>query len=335
MRAYQLAQFGLDSLSIQEKQLPPLTPYDVRIKVRAVSLNYRDLLLIKGLYNKNLPFPLIPCSDGVGDVIEIGESVTRVQVGERVAASFLQGWLAGEPDEHSARTDLGCSIDGMLAESKVLHEDGLVKIPEYLSYEEAATLPCAALTAWNALIATGKIKAGDTVLTMGTGGVSIFAIQFAKMSGARVIVTSSSDEKLAKLKQFGVTETINYKTNPEWGKAALKLTHGHGVDHIIELGGAATLAQSTRAVRIGGTISLIGILAGGGAEFNPVSILMKHIRLQGIFVGSREMFEAMNKALSLHNIKPVVDKVFSFEEAHQALEFMEAGAHFGKIVIRI
>jgi NADPH:quinone reductase-like Zn-dependent oxidoreductase len=222
----------------------------------------------------------------------------------------------------------------MLAEYVVLEEDGVVHLPEHLSYEEGATLPCAGLTAWNALVTQGQVKAGDTVLIQGTGGVSIFALQFARMHGARVIATSSSDEKLARAKELGASDGVNYKANPDWDKAARELTGGLGVDFVVEVGGAGTFERSLKAIRVGGFVGVIGVLSSG-AGANPVHILMKSTRVQGIFVGSREMFEAMNRAISLHKMKPVVDQVFPFEEAKQALQLMESGGHFGKIVIKI
>jgi NADPH:quinone reductase-like Zn-dependent oxidoreductase len=302
--------------------------------MRAAALNFRDLMIVKGIYNPNLPLPRVPLSDGVGEVVEVGAEVTRVKRGDRVAACFMQGWIHGEPTPAKTRTALGGDIDGTLAEFVVLHEDGLVRVPEHLTDEQAATLPCAAVTAWNALAVSGSVKPGDTVLTLGTGGVSLFALQFAKLMGARVIITSSSDAKLLRAEGMGAAEGINYKTTPEWQNRVLELTGGAGVDHIIELGGAGTMPQSLQAVRMGGQISLIGVLTGAG-EFNPIPLLVKHAKLQGIYVGSRAMFEDMNKAIALHKLVPVVDKVFAFNEIHAALRHMEDGGHFGKIVVRI
>ena len=232
------------------------------------------------------------------------------------------------------RTTLGAGdLDGVLRDYGTFHEDGLVEIPEHLSFEQAATLPCAAVTAWNALIVSGSIKAGDTVLTLGTGGVSVFALQFAKMHGARVIVTSSSDKKLEKAKHLGADEIINYRTTPHWDKEVLRLVHGIGVDHVVELGGSGTLSKSLNCARIGGHVAVIGVLAGAG-EFDPRSVLMKAVRMQGILVGSRRMFEDMNRAIENNQLKPVIDKTFAFTDAPEALRYMESGSHFGKIVIR-
>jgi len=334
MRAYEITKFGIDELKIADRAEPVPGYGEVLVRVRAVSLNFRDLMVTKGQYNPKLKMPMVPCSDGAGEVAAVGPGVTRVKPGDRVCGIFMQGWLGGDINEAAGRTAMGGAIDGMLAESVVLNQDGLVRIPDHLSFEEGATLPCAAVTAWDALVAQAQIRAGDTVLTLGTGGVSIFALQFAVASGARVITTSSSDEKLARTKSMGAWQGINYKTTPDWEERVRKLT-GEGVDHVVEVGGAGTLMKSLRAVRTGGTISVIGVLTGGGSEVSPVPILMKSVRLQGIYVGSRDMFEAMNRAIVAHGIKPVVDRVFAFEEAREAMHYMESGSHFGKIVIRI
>jgi NADPH:quinone reductase-like Zn-dependent oxidoreductase len=306
----------------------------VLIRVKALSLNYRDLLVVKGLYNPRMRLPAVPFSDGAGEVVAVGDGVTRVKVGDRVAGIFMQKWLDGGIDEAKAKSSLGGGAEGMLAELVALHEDGVVRLPEHLTDEEAATLPCAAVTAWHALVTAGKLKTGDSVLTQGTGGVSIFALQFARMHGARVIATSSSDEKLARVKQMGASDGINYKTTPDWDKRVLELTGGVGVDHVVEVGGAGTLGRSLKAVRMGGMVALIGVLSGGG-EVNPMPILMKNVRVQGIYVGSRAMFEAMNRAIALHQMRPVIDRVFPFAQVKDALRHMESGAHFGKICVRV
>lgn len=335
MKAFEIQNtFGLDSLTLTERPEPSPGFGQVLIKLRAASLNYRDLMVVKGLYNPKQPLPLIPLSDGVGEVIAVGEGVTRVKSGDRVAGTFFQNWLSGELTEAKAKSALGGAIDGLLTEYAVLHEDGVVHVPEHLTDEEAATLPCAAVTAWNALITLGGVKAGDTVLVQGTGGVSLFALQFAQLLGARVIATSSSDEKLERVRQLGASDTINYKQTSDWGKQVQQLTAGIGVDYIVEVGGAGTLNQSLRAVRYGGQISLIGVLSGGAGEISTASILIKNVRVQGIYVGSREIFEAMNRAIALHKLKPVVDRVFPFNEVREALAYMESGAHFGKICLR-
>ncbi len=334
MKVYEIqGGFGLDALTLAERPDPEPRPGQVVVKVRAVTLNYRDLLVTKGLYNPKMPLPRIPCSDGVGVVVAAGDGVSQVKVGDRVAGAFFQDWVEGPPTESKTRTALGGGLDGMLAELVALDQNGVVSVPEHLNDAEAASLPCAALTAWNALFETGSIKPGETVLTLGTGGVSVFALQFARMAGARVIVTSSSDAKIERVRQLGASETINYKADPDWQETARKLTDGVGIDHVIEVGGAGTLGKSLRAVRMGGTISMIGVLSGG--EVNPTPILMKSARVQGIYVGSRLMFEAMNRAVALHQLSPVIDRVFPFAEAREAFHYMESQSHFGKIAIRL
>ena len=335
MRVYEIREArGIDALRLAERPEAKPGPGQALVKIKAVSLNYRDLVVVKGGYGRGLKLPLVPASDGAGEVLEVGAGVTRVQPGDRVAGIFMQSWFSGRLEVSGAASALGGAIDGVLAEQVIFGEDGLVRVPEHLSWEEAATLPCAAVTAWNALVARGGIQAGDTVLTLGSGGVSIFALQFAKLSGARVIATSSSDEKLAKLESLGASCLINYKKDQRWSKAVRGGTAGEGVDHVIEVGGAGTLEQSLRSVCIGGTVSLIGVLAGPG-EFNPNWIFMKNIRVQGIYVGSREMFEAMNRAVAANRLHPVIDRVFGFGEAREAMRYLESGAHFGKVVISV
>jgi NADPH:quinone reductase-like Zn-dependent oxidoreductase len=336
MKAFQFHEFGgPDALRCEDVPNPTPGPGEVLIRVAAVSLNYRDLMMCKGAYNPKLKLPIIPVSDGAGEVVATGAGVTRFKPGDKVVAAFMPDWVNGPPDEENTRTALGGGGVGLLAEQAVLPEHGLVPIPSHLSALEAATLPCAGVTAWNALFENGRVKPGDTVLVQGTGGVSIFALQFARLAGAHVIATSSSDQKLARARELGATDGINYKTNPDWDKRARALTGGKGVDQIVEVGGAGTLGKSLRAVRIGGYIALIGVLSGANAEVNPMPVLMKSIRVQGIFVGSRAMFEAMNRAIVASQLRPVVDRVFEFEQAPQALKYLESGAHFGKIVIQI
>jgi NADPH:quinone reductase-like Zn-dependent oxidoreductase len=336
MRVFELRDgFGLEALHLAERPDPRPGPGQILLQMRAFSLNYRDLMVIKGTYNPKQRLPLVPLSDGVGQVAAVGEDVTRVRVGDRVAGIFMQQWLSGEVNEARSRSSLGAQSEGVLAEFVVLSQEGVVHVPEHLTDEEAATLPCAAVTAWHALVTEGSVKPGDMVLTQGTGGVSLFALQFARLCGARVIVTSSSDAKLARVQELGASDGINYKTTPDWDKRARQLTGEVGVDHVVELGGAGTLPGSLKAVRMGGRISLIGVLTGGAGEVNPLPVLMKNVRVQGIYVGSREMFEDMNRAIALHQLRPVVDRVFPFTEVPAALRYMESGAHFGKIVIRI
>jgi NADPH:quinone reductase-like Zn-dependent oxidoreductase len=314
-------------------------PGQVLVRVRATSLNYRDLMIVRGVYNPKQTLPLVPLSDGAGEVTVVGEGVTSVVPGDRVAGTFVQDWTAGEFQQvYWSRSTLGSPLPGMLREYALLPERGVVKFPEHLSFEEAATLPCAAVTAWNALVTQGGIKAGDTVLVQGTGGVSLFALQFAKMHGARVIATSSSDEKLARAGELGADEGINYKKVPDWDSPARELTGGLGVDHVVEVGGAGTLERSLRAVRAGGTVSLIGVLTAGAdgvGKIDPMPILFKAATVRGILVGSREMFEQMNRGIAQARMRPVVDRVFSIEEARAAYEHLAGAGHFGKIVIRI
>jgi NADPH:quinone reductase-like Zn-dependent oxidoreductase len=334
MKAYELqGNFGIDSLTLTERPEPQPGVGQVLLKMRAWSLNYRDLLVVKGTYHPNLRLPFTPLSDGVGEVVAVGEGVSRVKPGDRVAGIFMQKWIDGQLTEVKAKSALGGASAGLAAEYVVLDGEGVVPIPDHLSDEEGATLPCAAVTAAHALVFAGNIKAGDTVLIQGTGGVSLFALQFARALGARVIATSSSDAKLARVHQLGASEGINYKTTPEWGDRARELTGDAGVDHVVEVGGSGTFAQSLRAVRMGGRISLIGILSGGG-PVDSLPILMKGVCVQGIFVGSRAMFETMTGALVLHALRPIVDKVFPFGELREALRYMESGSHFGKIVLR-
>ncbi len=334
MKAMRIHRVGdLDGLRAEELPEPRPGPGQVRVRIRAASLNYRDLLVLRGTYSRHLPLPLVPLSDGAGEVVEVGPGATRFAVGARVAGIFMQTWLEGAVTDSRGKSALGGAIDGVLAEQVVFHENGLVAVPDHLSFEEAASLPCAAVTAWNALIEAG-LKAGDTVLTLGTGGVSLFALQFARLAGAQVFITSSSDEKLARAKELGASEGINYKTTPDWDKKVRELTGGVGVDHVVEVGGAGTLPRSLRAVRAAGHIALIGVLSGGG-EVNPMPVLMKAVRLQGVFVGSRAMFEAMNRAVAERQLRPVIDRVFPFTEVHAAYRHLESGAHFGKIVVRM
>lgn len=333
MKTFELqGSFGIDKLALTERPTPVPGHGQALIKLRTWSLNYRDLMMVRGQYNPKLPLPFVTLSDGVGDVVAVGEGVTRVKPGDRVASAFMQTWIDGGNNDAKSKSALGGAIPGMAAEFVVLDAHGLVHVPSHLTDEEAATLPCAAVTAWNALVSSGGLKAGDTVLVQGTGGVSLFALQFAKMFGARVIATSSSDAKLERVRALGASDTINYKTTPNWGRAVRDLTGGVGVDHVVEVGGAGTLPQSMQAVRTGGHISLIGVLTGG--QIDPIGLLMKNIKLQGIFVGSRTMFEDMNRAIALHKMRPVVDRVFPFSQYPQALTYLESGAHFGKVVLK-
>lgn len=336
MKAYEIQKFGIDELSLVDRPMAEPKPNEVLVKFQAVSLNYRDVMIVSGTYNPKMKLPAVPFSDGAGEVVAIGDGVTKWKAGDRVMPLLVQHWFDGDSSEEKRRTSLGSGPqwDGVLREYGAFDQESVVSIPEHLSYEEAATLPCAALTAWNALFVSGKVRPGETVLTLGSGGVSVFAAQFAKLAGAKVISTSSSDEKIERLKEIGSDEAINYRTREDWDKAAIKFTGGVGVDHVVEVGGAGTLPRSISAARIGGHVALIGALTEPAA-FNPTTIFMKAIRVQGIFVGSRQMMLEMNKAISIHKLKPVVDRVFEFNEAREALRHMESGSHFGKIVIKV
>jgi NADPH:quinone reductase-like Zn-dependent oxidoreductase len=337
MKAYEIQNDkpGLDALTLVERPQPQPKAKQVLVKMKTASLNYRDLLVAKGAYDPKSLKVIVPLSDGAGEVVAVGEGVTRVKVGDRVAGIFMQTFISGELTAEKANSALGGAIDGVLAEYVVFDEQGVVKIPAHLSYEEAATLPCAAVTAWNAMIVEGQLKAGDTVLLQGTGGVSLFGLQFAKMMGARVILTSSSDDKLDRAIQLGADVGINYKTTSDWDEKVEKLTDGRGVDLVVEVGGSGTLSKSLRAVRYGGKVAMIGVLTGIAGDVSTGSILFKHIRVQGIYVGSRDLFEDMNRSIKLHQMKPIIDRVFPFHEARAALAYLESGAHLGKVCISL
>jgi NADPH:quinone reductase-like Zn-dependent oxidoreductase len=337
MRAYQLPKggAGIDALVQLDRPDPKPAYRQVLVKVRACSLNFRDLGIVRGTYRMPVRENVIPLSDGAGEVIEVGPGVTRAKVGDRVAGCFFQRWFGGEAPPDVQASALGGGIDGMLAEYAVLEEDGIVKIPQHLSLEEGATLPCAGVTIWNAMIEHAKLVAGQTVLLQGTGGVSIFGLQLARAMGIQVIITSSSDIKLARAKTLGANYGINYKVIPDWEKAAMEFTGGRGVDHVVEVGGSATLARSFGAIHVGGKISMIGGLSGPATELNPGMILARRANVQGISVGSTQMFAAMTRAIEASAIKPIVDRVFAFQEAPAAYRHMASGAHFGKIVIHV
>ena len=334
MKAWRIHEFGIDKLSLDEVPQPEPGPGQVLVAVQAVSLNYRDLSIVRGTYNPKLPVPRIPCSDGAGIVAEVGPGVTSFKKGDRVAAIFMQNWLDGAATAAKQKGALGGDIDGMLAEYVVLPETGLVTIPEHLSISEASTLPCAALTAWNAITAA-TIKSGDTVLIQGTGGVSIFALQFAKALGARVIGTSSSDEKLERARALGLDAGLNYRTHPAWEKWAYEQTGGLGVDLVVEVGGAGTFGKSLQAVRIGGMVAQIGVLTGIEQSILITPLLHKQIHVQGIYVGSRTHFLQMNRAISATSLKPAIDSVLPLNDARKAFERMDKGQHFSKLVIEI
>jgi NADPH:quinone reductase-like Zn-dependent oxidoreductase len=334
LKVYEIQEFGIDQLALVDRDKPAPGPGQALIRMTAASLNYRDYMMVGGQYNPRLKRPLVPLSDGVGIVEEVGSGVTRVKKGDRVTACFFQKWLEGPPSKEKNNSALGGSVDGVAREYAVFSEDGLVQAPASLTDEEVATLPCAGVTAWHALFGHAGLLPGDTVLLQGTGGLSTFALQLSVMAGFRTIVTSSSDDKLDKARKLGAHETINYKTTPAWDEVARKLTNGAGVDHVIEVGGSDTLTRSMKALRVHGAMSVIGVLGGADAAINPVSVLTLSARIQGIFVGSRSMFEQMNKAVELHKIKPVIDKTFAFSELKEALRYLESQKHFGKICLK-
>ena len=333
MRVWQISTFGIDSLGFVERPTPQPGPGEVLVKIHAISFNYRDLMVVKGLYNPKMKLPRIPCSDGAGEVAAVGDGVTAWKPGDRVAGIFMQNWLDGPPTRAKTRGALGGDMDGMLAEFVVLKETGLVAAPEHMSDEEAATLPCAAVTAWNALSA-GNLKPGGSILTLGTGGVSTFAIQFARLMGLRTLGISSSKAKLERATQLGLNAGLNYGETPDWDRWVLNQTGGEGVDLVVEVGGMGTLARSLRAVRIGGVIAQIGVLSG---PFEPLPlplIFHKQIRVHGIYVGSRQDFVDMNRALSLANLHPPVES-FAWTQAREVLRRMEAASHFGKLALTV
>lgn len=336
MKAYEIQEpFGIDALTLVERPEPRPGPGQVLVRIRAVSLNYRDLLVVKGVWRPTSP--RIPASDGVGEVVAVGEGVTRVRTGDRVAGIFLPGWIDGEVTPEKLQTPSlgGVGLDGTLAEYVSFDEGTVVRVPEHLSDEEAATLPLAAVTAWHAVIRRSGVKMGETVLVQGTGGVSLFALQFAHMVGARVIVTSSSDEKLRRAGRLGAVHGINYKESPDWDERVLEITEKRGVDHVVEVVGAENLTRSLNAVRMSGSISVIGLLGGTSAQIETFGFVEKNVRLNGIYIGSREMFEEMNQAITEHRLKPVVDRVFAFDEVQDALRYLETGSHFGKVCVRL
>lgn len=332
MRAWQInSNDGIDALECVERDCRDPGPGEVRVRVRASSINYRDLATVRDPRARKLPFPRVPNSDAAGEVTAVGPGVSDLAVGDRVASCFFQDWENGPCTAAAMASALGGALDGVLAEEVVLRERGVVAVPDHLGFAEASTLPCAALTAWRALVDAASVKAGDIVLLLGTGGVSLFALQLARLMGVQVIITSSSDEKLARARELGAWRTINYVAHPGWDEQVLAVTGGRGVDAVVEVGGAGTLERSIAATRIAGTIVLIGVLTGG--RIDPAAIMRKSIRLQGIYVGPRRMFEDMNRAIVYHGLKPVIDRTFAFDEAPAAFHAMEAAGHFGKLVV--
>jgi NADPH:quinone reductase-like Zn-dependent oxidoreductase len=333
MRVWEIdGDYGIDRLRLAERDEPAAGPGQIVLAMRAASLNYRDLATVRGQTVRHR-LPLIPFSDGAGEVVAVGEGVTRFKVGDRACPLFFQSWLSGPVSAEQRSRPLGGPLPGVLQERMLLSAEGASAFPDHLNWREAATLPCAALTAWRAIAHEAPVGPGDVVLVQGTGGVSIFALQFAKARGAAVIVTSSSDAKLERARALGADHLINYRAEPEWGAKALELTGGRGVDVVVEVGGEGTINQSLTAARVGGSVVIIGILAGAAAPISIPTVFSKNLRVLGISVGSREQFEAMSADISKARLKPVIDRVFAFEEVPAALRLMEAGGHFGKIVV--
>lgn len=326
---------GLEGLTLMEHDMPRLRPHEALVRVHAVSLNYRELMImLQGRYPLPVKRNVVAVSDGAGEVVAIGENVTRAKVGDRVVTSIFPHWIDG-PFSIEYAAQLGGSLDGMLTEYAALHEETLVPVPDHLSYEEAATLPCAGVTAWNALTGGMPLLAGQSVLTLGSGGVSLFALQLAKLFGARVIATTSSEEKAASLRSLGADEVVNYCANPDWPAEVRRLTQAEGVNHIVEVGGGSTLEQSLKSVRIGGEIALVGSVAGGSAKIDANAIFAAAATLRGIAVGSRVQFENLASAITANRLRPVIDRVFAFDEAPVAFAFYAEGRNFGKVVIKI
>lgn len=337
--ALRITAFGppdtTDHLTLGPLELPDPGPSEVLVDLHAASLNYRDLMTVNGTYNPKMPLPRIPGSDASGIVTAIGSSVTRFAVGDHVTSLFFQDWLDGPILPTTGKSALGGPIDGVFSTAHLFPETGLIHAPANFSHAEAATLPCSALTAWNALVERGHLHAGQTVLLLGTGGVSLFALQFAKAHGARVILTSSSDEKLSRARSLGADDTINYRSTPDWDREVLRLTHNRGVDHIVEVGGAGTLPLSLRAVTPGGFIYVIGVLAGKGQLIDPTPILAKALHVEGVYVGSRAMYARMIAAIETNHLRPVIDSTFPLTQAREALTHMQSATHYGKITLNL
>jgi len=335
MKLFELQAFNLENLKQAERVPPEPAANEVMVRLRAVSLNYRDLLVVQGKYNPRMSLPRVPLSDGAGEVVAVGAEVTAWKPGHRVVIPFFPDWLDGDLTAAKAASALGGDVDGLLREFATVRADALLPIPAHLSFEQAATLPCAAVTAWNGLFVSGSLQPGQTLLLLGTGGVSLFGLQFGKMIGATIILISSSDAKLERARKMGADHTINYRTEPEWAKRILEMTGGRGVDLTLEVGGAGTLSRTLRATSYAGHVSLIGVLTGIAGDVQIGQILHKALTVRGIYVGSRATFATMNDAISHHHLKPVIDHIFSFEETLDAFRHLESAQHFGKIAIRV
>jgi len=337
MKAYTLPPgAGISALKLVNLPTPVPSAGEVLVQTHAASLNYRDLMYARGDYINLKDEPLVPLGDGAGQVVAVGPRVTRFKPGDRVIHSYFPGWIDGVPDPEKTAVSFGTHINGVLAESFIAPESALVSIPTHLSYAEAATLSCAGTTAWNALFIDGDLKPGATVLLQGTGGVSIIALQLAKAAGLRVIITSSSDEKLARARELGADAVINYTNIPEWQQEVRRLTHGQGVDLTVEVGGAGTLRRSIEATRMGGIVAVIGGLVGfGDTVIEPIALIRNIVRLSGILVGSRSMLEDLCRFVSATGIRPIIDREFPFASAPLAYEHLKAGRHFGKVIVRV
>jgi NADPH:quinone reductase-like Zn-dependent oxidoreductase len=332
MRYYHFPAFtGIDALQMDERDVPAPDGREILLRMQAWSLNYRDLLVSEGRYGRGQKPDVVPLSDGAGEIVAVGDEVTRWRMGDRVMPIFMPNWIAGPPHAQRIAGALGGPADGVLAEYVVVSESSVVSIPEHLSWAQAATLPCAAVTAWHAVVTHGRTAPGQLVLTLGTGGVSLFVLQFARLAGAAVIATSSSDAKLARLAELGASTLVNYLTTPSWGAEVHRVTAG-GVDHTVDVGGSGTIAQSVAATRIGGRVSVVGVLTDG-AGLDSTQLLMKGITMQGMFVGSRDVFEDMNAALARHRLEPLIDAEFPFTEAPNAYRHFASRSHVGKVVI--
>ena len=330
-----VATNGFEGLRLAERPTPKPGPRQVLVRMRAASFNWRDMMILKGGYMRGIPLPRIPLSDGAGEIVEVGSDVTRVKQGDRVCGTFFQTWLSGPVFAEAQDAALGGTAEGVLSEYALLEGEGVIRFPEHLSFAEAATLPCAALTAWHGLFEAGGLRAGDTALLLGTGGVSVFGLQLARMAGANAIITSSSDEKLERAKALGATGTVNYAKNAKWADAVRELTGGRGADHTLDVIGGESSKCALEALRVGGHAAVIGARSGVGGDLDRRYVLQKGLRVSGINIGSRAMFEAMNRAIAAAKLKPVVDKTFPIADAVNAYKDFATGKHFGKVVVTI
>jgi NADPH:quinone reductase-like Zn-dependent oxidoreductase len=335
MKLFELQAFGLENLKLVERPTPEPATDEVLVRIRAVSLNFRDQLVVQGKYNPRMKLPRVPISDGAGEVVSVGAAVTAWKQGDRVVIPFFPAWLEGELTAEGAASGLGGDVDGLLREFAVIKADALLPIPAHLNFEQAAALPCAAVTAWNGLFVSGSLQPGQTLLLQGTGGVSVFGLQFGAIAGANIIILSSSDAKLDRARKMGAHHAINYRDTPEWEKRVREITEGRGVDLTLEVGGIGTLPRTLKAAAYAGNVSLIGVLSGITGEIQLGQILHKALSVRGIYVGSRAMFAAMNETIAQHRLEPVIDRVFPFDQAVDAFRHFESAQHFGKMIIQL